>query len=69
MGRRLGEDWEKVGALMKGKSHRKGFYISFGHNTRSKLGFTDGECAALTLKGASGKRLTLHQTEGYQATA
>ena len=54
---------------MKGKSHRKGFYISFGHNTRSKLGFTHGERAALTLKGAVGKRLTLHLPESIRVPA
>lgn len=43
--------------------------FSFRHNTRSKLGFNDGDRAALALKGAAGKRLTLHQTESLQATA
>jgi transposase-like protein len=32
--------------------------FEFRHNTRAKLGFTDGERAALAIKGIEGKRLT-----------
>lgn len=35
--------------------------FEFRHNTRTKLGFTDGERAALALKGTVGKRLTLRR--------
>lgn len=33
--------------------------FEFRHNTRAKLGFNDGDRAALAVKGAAGKRLTL----------
>lgn len=33
--------------------------FEFRHNTRVKLGFNDGDRAALVVKGAAGKRLTL----------
>ena len=38
--------------------------FEFRHNTRAKLGVNDGERAALALKGAAGKRLTLRHPEG-----
>ncbi len=41
--------------------------FSFRHNTRTKLGFSDKERAALAAKGAAGKRLTLHQPESHSA--
>lgn len=41
--------------------------FSFRHNTRAKLGFDDGERAALALKGAAGKRLTLRPPKGSRA--
>ena len=43
--------------------------FEFRHNTRTKLGFTDGERAALALKGAAGKRLMLRRPKGDTATA
>jgi transposase-like protein len=38
--------------------------FSFRHNTRVKLGYNDGDRAALAVKGAAGKRLTLHRPKG-----
>ncbi len=38
--------------------------FAFRHNTRVKLGYSDGERAALILQGAKGKRLTLVQPAG-----
>ncbi len=38
--------------------HRYLAEFDFRHNRRTALGFTDGERAALAVKGASGKRLT-----------
>lgn len=43
--------------------------FEFRHNTRAKLGFSDGDRAALSIKGAVGKRLTLRQPKGKPATA
>lgn len=40
--------------------------FEFRHNTRAKLGVTDQERAALAVKGAVGKRLTLRQPKGQQ---
>lgn len=37
--------------------------FGFRHNTRSALGFNDGDRAALAIKGAAGKRLTLRQPD------
>lgn len=37
--------------------------FTFRHNTRSKLGFNDGDRAAIAIKGAVGKRLTLRQPQ------
>lgn len=40
-------------------------YVSefeFRYNTRTGLGFTDGERAALVMKGIEGKRLTYRPT-------
>ena len=39
--------------------------FSFRHNTRAKLGYNDGDRAALVLKGAKDKRITLHQSAGF----
>lgn len=41
--------------------HRYLAEFEFRHNTRTKLGFTDGDRAALALKGVVGKRLTYRQ--------
>jgi transposase-like protein len=41
--------------------------FEFRHNHRVKLGFNDGERAALAVKGTVGKRLTLRQPKGYTA--
>ena len=52
--------------------HYLGRYLdefSFRHNTRVKLGFSDGDRAAIALIGAKGKRLALRQPKGIQATA
>jgi hypothetical protein len=38
--------------------HRYLAEYDFRYNTRSKLGFEDGERAALAIKNATGKRLT-----------
>lgn len=38
--------------------------FGFRHNTRSKLGFNDGDRAALAIRGAAGKRLTYRQPDG-----
>jgi hypothetical protein len=35
--------------------------FEFRHNTRTKLGVNDKERAALAIKGAAGKRLTMRQ--------
>ncbi|MGE3142352.1 MAG: IS1595 family transposase [Hyphomonadaceae bacterium] len=43
--------------------------FEFRHNTRTKLGFNDGERAALAIKGAAGKRLTLRMPKGNAAPA
>ncbi len=43
--------------------------FSFRHNTRVALGFSDGDRAALAIKGAAGKRLTLRRPKGGLATA
>jgi len=43
--------------------------FAFRHNTRVKLGFSDGDRAALFLKGAAGKRLALRQPKGFEAPA
>jgi len=43
--------------------------FEFRHNTRAKLGVNDGERATLAIKGAAGKRLTLRQPQGVQASA
>ena len=37
--------------------------FGFRHNTRSALGYNDGDRAALAVKGAAGKRLTLRQPD------
>ena len=37
--------------------------FGFRHNTRSNLGFNDGDRAALAVKGAVGKRLTYRQAD------
>lgn len=41
--------------------HRYLSEFEFRFNTRTKLGFTDKDRATLALKGAAGKRLTMHQ--------
>jgi len=41
--------------------HRYLSEFDFRYNTRTKLGFNDGERAALAVKGAAGKRLTYRQ--------
>ena len=43
--------------------HRYLDEFSFRHNTRTKLGVTDKERAALAIKGVAGKRLTYHQAD------
>lgn len=52
-----------------GEQHLKRYVVEFEfrHNTRTKLGFTDGERAALAVKGAAGKRLTLRKPQGQAA--
>ena len=43
-----------------------GRYVSefdFRYNTRTKLGFTDEQRAAIAMRGISGKRLTYRRTE------
>ncbi|MGD0421280.1 MAG: IS1595 family transposase [Xanthobacteraceae bacterium] len=42
--------------------HRYAAEFDFRHNTRTALGFNDGERAALAVKGVSGKRLTYRGT-------
>jgi len=37
--------------------------FDFRYNTRMSLGFTDGERAALAMKGIEGKRLTYRPTK------
>lgn len=44
--------------LSKGHLHRYCTEFEFRYNTRTALGYNDGERAALILKGAEGKRLT-----------
>jgi transposase-like protein len=41
--------------------------FEFRHNTRAKLGYNDGDRAALAIKGSVGRRLPLHQPKGFQA--
>jgi len=41
--------------------------FNFRYNTRTSLGFTDADRAALALKGISGKRLTYRRTKVAQA--
>ncbi len=43
--------------------------FEFRHNTRTKLGVNDKERATLATKGAKGRRLTLRQPKGAEATA
>jgi transposase-like protein len=43
--------------------------FEFRHNTRTKLGFNDGDRAALSIKGSVGRRLTLRQPKGKLQTA
>lgn len=43
--------------------------FGFRHNTRSKLGFNDGDRAALAIRGAAGKRLTYRQPDGSNLQA
>lgn len=42
--------------------------FAFRHNTRVKLGFNDKDRAALAIKGAAGKRLTLRHPQGRKAS-
>jgi hypothetical protein len=44
--------------VSKGHLHRYCSEFEFRHNTRTALGFTDGERAAQLVLGAEGKRLT-----------
>jgi len=41
--------------------------FAFRYNTRAKLGYSDGERAALIVTGAEGKRLTYKQPTGSSA--
>ncbi len=43
--------------------------FEFRHNTRAKLGFNDGDRAALSIQGAVGKRLTLRQPKAKLSPA
>ena len=43
--------------------HRYLAEYEFRYNTRTALGFNDGERAALAVKGAEGKRLTYRQAD------
>jgi transposase-like protein len=43
--------------------HRYLSEFDFRYNTRTKLGFNDGDRAALAVKGAAGKRLTYRQPD------
>lgn len=43
--------------------------FEFRHNTRTKLGFNDGDRATLATKGAAGKRLMLRRPKVDEATA
>ena len=47
------------------EKHLNRYVTEFGfrHNTRTKLGFTDGERAALAVMGTVGKRLTYRQPD------
>lgn len=47
--------------------HRYLSEFEFRFNTRTKLGWNDKERATLALKGAAGKRLTLHQPRNANA--
>ena len=44
--------------ISKGHLHRYCAEFEFRHNFRMKLGYSDGERAALIVTGAEGKRLT-----------
>jgi hypothetical protein len=50
--------------ISKGHLHRYCSEFEFRHNTRMKLGYTDGERAALIVTGAEGKRLTYKMPAG-----
>jgi transposase-like protein len=47
--------------VSKGHLHRYCSEFEFRYNTRAKLGYTDGERAALMVQGSEGKRLTYKQ--------
>lgn len=47
--------------VSRGHLHRYCDEFTFRYNTRTALGYTDGERAALLLQGAEGKRLTYKQ--------
>jgi hypothetical protein len=49
--------------------HRYLAEYDFRYNTRTRLGFNDGERAALAVKGAEGKRLTYRQPDSADVPA
>jgi transposase-like protein len=56
------------GSFSKGHLHRYCDEFAFRHNARMKLGYTDGEQAAILVRGAEGKRLT-YQRRGAAGAA
>ena len=50
--------------VSRGHLHRYCSEFEFRYNTRTALGFNDGERAALIVRGAEGKRLTYKQPTG-----
>jgi transposase-like protein len=53
--------------ISKGHLHRYCSEFEFRYNTRTALGYTDGERASLLVKGAEGKRLTYKMPSGPSA--
>jgi hypothetical protein len=51
----------------KGQLHRYCTEFEFRYNTRMALGYTDGERAALIVRGSEGKRLTYKQPPDTRA--
>lgn len=50
--------------ISKGHLHRYCSEFEFRYNTRTALGYTDGDRAKLLTQGAEGKRLTYKQPSG-----
>jgi hypothetical protein len=53
--------------VSKGHLHRYCDEFAFRYSTRERLGFNDGERAALVVTGAEGKRLTYRKGRGASA--